>query len=1049
MKGAVAWFAENHVAANLLMLFLLLAGAVTGLTTKLEIFPETSLDMISITMEYPGASPAEVEEAIVRRIEEKVAGLAGIKRIDSVAREGFATVTIEVMNDWDLQELLDEVKAEVDRINTFPNESEEPIVREVTRRRQVLNVTVFGDAPESTIKHLTERIKDEITNLPGITLAELAGLRKGEIHIEVSEESLRRYGLTLGRVAEAVRRASLDLPAGSVKTAGGEILVRTKGRRYYAGDYRDIAVITRTDGSKVTLGQIAELKDGFEDVDLFTRFQGKPAGLIEVYRVADQNALQVAATVKQYIEEIRPSLPEGVDISIYRDRSRILKSRIRLLLKNMALGLILVSLLLGMFLNARLAFWVTLGIPISFMFGLMALPTFGVSINMISLFAFIMVLGIVVDDAIVVGENIFRRQEEGLEPLEGAVVGALEVGRPVIFAVLTTVAAFYPLLLGSGVMGKLIRNIPTVVILVLLGSLVECLLILPAHLVGSKYRAKRSIEEKRTARWLQWFIRNPYAWAVDFCVRWRYATVALGITILLLTVGIWQAGWIKFTLFPKVESDFLRCQLTMPAGTPVERTAEIAALLEQAGKEALAEAEKKRPEDAPPLLKGIITRLGRHGRGTGPLASGPQSGSHLAQITIELLEGEKRDVTATQLGNLWRQKVGTVPDAESITYQSVLFSAGNAVEVHMSLDDHDMLEAAAEELKAELKTYPGVFDVSDSFLPGKDEMQLKLKLAARSLGLTLDDLARQVRHAFYGAEALRLQRDQDEVKVMVRYPESERKSLGAIEDMYIRTPDGSEVPFNQVAEVKMEEGYAAVERAQRFRVIKVTADADETITNANEVRVDLENRVMPKLKLRYPGLRYTMEGEGKEQKESLDDIISGFIIALFLIYALLAIPFKSFSQPFVVMSAIPFGIVGAVFGHLLMGLNLSLLSLFGIVGLTGVVVNDSLVLVHATNRIRREGASVHDAITQGGALRFRAVILTSLTTFAGLTPMILERSLQAQFLIPMAVSLGFGVLFATFITLLLVPCGYVILDDVQNLVEKLKGRILQRETPTA
>ena len=1049
MKGAVAWFAENHVAANLLMLFFLLAGAVTGLTTKLEIFPETSLDMISITMEYPGASPAEVEEAIVRRIEEKVAGLAGIKRIDSVARESLATVTIEVMNDWDLQELLDEVKAEVDRISTFPNETEEPIVREVTRRRQVLNVTVFGDAPESTIKHLTERIKDDITNLPGITLAELAGLRKGEIHIEVSEKSLRRYGLTLGKVAEAVRRASLDLPAGSVKTAGGEILVRTKGRRYYAGDYRDIAVISRTDGSKVTLAQIAQLRDGFEDVDLFTRFQGKPAGLIEVYRVADQNALEVAATVKQYIEETRPSLPEGVDISIYQDRSRILKSRIRLLLKNMAFGLILVSLLLGMFLNARLAFWVTLGIPISFMAGLMLLPTFGVSINMISLFAFIMVLGIVVDDAIVVGENIFRRQEEGLEPLKGAVAGTLEVGRPVVFAVLTTVAAFYPLLLGSGVMGKLIRNIPTVVILVLLGSLVECLLILPAHLVASKHRTKRSMEEKRTARWLKWFIRRPYAWAVHFCVRWRYATVALGIAILLVTVGIWRAGWIKFTLFPKVESDFLTCSLTMPAGTPVERTAEIAGLVEQAGKEALAEADEKRSEDATSLLKGIITRVGRHGRGHGPMASGPQSGSHLAQITMELLEGEKRDVTATQLGNLWRQKVGIVPDAEAITYQSVLFSAGNAVEVHMSLDDHDLLEAAAEELQAELKTYPGVLDVSDSFLPGKDEMQLKLKLTARSLGLTLDDLAKQVRHAFYGAEALRLQRDQDEVKVMVRYPESKRKSLGSVEDMYIRTPDGSEVPFNQVAEVRMEEGYASIERAQRFRVIKVTADVDETITNANEVRTDLEGRVMPKLKLRYPGLRYSMEGEGKEQKESLDDIISGFVIALFLIYALLAIPFKSFSQPLVVMSAIPFGIVGAVFGHLLMGVNLSLLSLFGIVGLTGVVVNDSLVLVDATNRIRREGASVQDAITQGGALRFRAVILTSLTTFAGLTPMILERSLQAQFLIPMAVSLGFGVLFATFITLLLVPCGYVILDDMHNLVERLKVRILRRETPPA
>lgn len=1046
MKAMVAWFADNHVAANLLMIFLLLAGAVTGLTTKLEIFPETSLDLISITMEYPGASPAEVEEAIVRRIEEKVAGLAGIKRIDSVAREGFATVTIEVMNDWDLQELLDEVKAEVDRITTFPNEAEEPVVRELTRRRQVLNVTVFGDAPESTIKHLTERIKDDITNLPGITLAELAGLRKGEIHIEVSEESLRRYGLTLGKIAEAVRRASLDLPAGSVKTAGGEILVRTKGRRYFAGEYGDIAVITKTDGSKVTLGQIAQLRDGFEDVDLFTRFQGKPAGLIEVYRVADQNALEVAATVKQYIEEVRPSLPEGVDISIYRDRSRILKSRIWLLLKNMGLGLILVSILLGMFLNARLAFWVTLGIPISFMAGLMLLPTFGVSINMISLFAFIMVLGIVVDDAIIVGENIFRRQEEGLEPLEGAVEGTLEVGRPVVFAVLTTVAAFYPLLLGSGVMGKIMRNIPTVVILVLLGSLVECLLILPAHLAASKHRTKRSMEEKRTARWLKWFIKGPYAWAVDFCVRWRYATVALGIAILLVTVGIWQAGWIKFTLFPKVESNFLKCRLTMPAGTPVERTAEIASYLEQAGKEALAEADKKRPQDAPPLLKGIITRVGRHGRGHGPMASGPQSGGHLAQITIELLESENRDVTATKLGNLWRQKVGIVPDAEAITYQSVLFSAGNAVEVHMSLDDHDLLVAAAEELQEELKTYPGVFDVSDSFLPGKDEMQLKLKLAARSLGLTLDDLAKQVRHAFYGAEALRLQRDQDEVKVMVRYPESKRKSLGSVEKMYIRTPDGSEVPFSQVAEVKMEEGYASIERAQRFRVIKVTGDVDETITNANEVRTDLESRVMPELKLRYPGLRYSMEGEGKEQKESLDDVASGLVIALFLIYALLAIPFKSFSQPLVVMSAIPFGIVGAVFGHLLMGLNLSLLSLFGIVGLTGVVVNDSLVLLHATNRIRRQGASVHEAIIQGGALRFRAVILTSLTTFAGLTPMILERSLQAQFLIPMAVSLGFGVLFATFITLLLVPCGYVILDDFHNLLARLRAKFTSGAT---
>jgi multidrug efflux pump subunit AcrB len=1044
----VAWFAENHVAANLLMIFLLLAGAITGLTMKLEIFPETSLDMISISMEYPGASPAEVEEAIVRRIEEKVAGLAGIKRIDSTAREGLASVVIEVMTDWNLQELLDEVKAEVDRITTFPNEAEQPIVREVTRRTQVLNVAVYGDAPESTIKHLTERIKDDITNLPGITLAELTGIRTGEIHIEISEETLRQYGLTLGQVAEAVRRGSLDLPAGSVKTAGGEILVRTKGRRYYAPDYRDIAVITKADGTKVTLGQLADLRDGFEDVDMATRFQGKPAGIIEVYRVADQNALKVASTVKGYIERIRPSLPEGVEIGIYRDRSTILKSRINLLLKNMALGLILVSILLGMFLNVRLAFWVTLGIPISFMAGLLVLPRFDVSINMVSLFAFIMVLGIVVDDAIVVGENIFRKHEDGFEPLKGAVEGTLEVGRPVVFAVLTTMAAFWPLMMGSGVMGKIMRNIPIVVILVLMGSLVECLLILPAHLVHSKKVGREPKREQITARGLKWVIKKPYAKLVSFCVQYRYVTVAAGIMVLLLTLGIWQAGWIKFTLFPKVESDFIICSLTMPAGTPVERTTEIAAHIERAAKEALTEEDSKQTENTLPLLKNSITTVGMHMRGHGPMASGPSSGGHLAQVMVELLEGEKRDVTASKLANLWRKRVGVIPDAESITYQSVLFSAGNPIEVHLSLDDHQQLLAAADELKEELRSYPGVFDVSDSFLPGKDEMQLKLKLAARSLGLTLDDLARQVRHAFYGAEALRLQRDQDEVKVMVRYPESERRSLGYVEDMRIRTPDGSEVPFSEVAEVKMEQGYASVERAQRRRVIKVTGDVDETIANADEVRQDLRERSLQTLQQKYPGLRYTIEGEGKEQRESLDDVFSGFTIALFLIYALLAIPFRSFTQPFVVMGAIPFGMVGAVLGHLIMGLNLSLLSLFGIVGLTGVVVNDSLVLVDATNRIRRGGATPFEAITAAGGLRFRAIILTSLTTFAGLTPMIMEKSLQAQFLIPMAVSLGFGVLFATVITLLLVPCGYMIREDILGFIASIRGKPAQPKAQT-
>ncbi len=1041
MKTAVSWFADNHVAANLLMLFLLAAGVITCLNMKIEVFPETDLDIIRVTTEYPGASPAEVEEGVIRHIEEKIAGLAGIERIDSTASEGFGSVTIEVMSDWDIKKLLEEVKAEVDRINTLPDEAETPEIREITRRSRVINIAVFGEAPEQTIKSIAEKIKDDVTNLPGVTVAEIDSVKEAEIHIEVSEATLRRYRLTLEQVADAVRKASLDLPAGRIKTSAGEILIRTKGRRYFAADYQDIAVLTRPDGSKVTLGQIAELSDGFEDVDLSARFQAQLAALLTVYRVADQNALTIATAVKRYIEEVKPSLPAGVDVTYYRDRSRILKSRMELLIRNMAIGLILVSMLLWLVMDRRLAFWVTLGIPISFAAGLMTLPYFDVSINMISLFAFIMVLGIVVDDAIIIGENIYRKQESGLPPLKASIEGALEVGRLVVFSVLTTMVAFYPLLLAGGTMGKLMRNIPVVVMVVLLGSLIESLFILPAHLARSAAKKKAQgltkEKQKKSALWLKSVIAGPYSRLVNFCVHWRYATVAFGIALLIISFGLWKAGWIKFTFFPRVEGDTMRCYITMPTGTPMDRTKEVAAHVESAALELLAQEDLNRDADAPPLLEYSLAMVGRHsGRG-----ATRGSGGHLAQVWVQLLESEQRDISTNKLAQKWRQRIGTIPDAESISFRSEIHSAGNPIEVHLALDNHDQLLAAAEDLKNELRGYPGVFDISDSFLPGKPEMQLKLKPAARSLGLTLNDLARQVRHAFYGAEALRLQRDKDEVKVKVRFPENERKSLGSVEEMRIRTPNGEEVPFTQVAEVNMEQGYTTIERAQRLRVIKVTADVDETVTNANEVRTALIGQVLPYLQSQYYGLRYQIEGEGKQQKESFADVFRGFAIAMFCIYALLAIPFKSFTQPFIVMAAIPFGFVGAVLGHLLMGFNLSILSLFGMVGLAGVVVNDSLVLVYAANRLRSEGADAHRAVTQAGGLRFRAILLTSLTTFVGLTPMLLEQSVQAKFLIPMAISLGFGVLFSTFVTLLFIPCGYMILEDLHNTIAGIKNRL--------
>ncbi len=1035
MKGAIAWFAENHVAANLLMLFLLIAGVTTGLSIKLEVFPETTLDRITISTVYPGASPSEVEEGIITRIEEKIAGLPGIKEIDSLAREGAGTVTVEIMTGWDGKKLLDEIKSEVDRITTFPEEAEKPIVKEMTRRRQVINLAVYGDAPEASLKHMAEKIRDDITNLPGVTQAELSAVRNSEIHIEIAEKTLRRYGLTLGQVAEAVTRGSLDLPAGSVKTDEGEILIRTKGRRYYAADYGDIPVITRSNGSRVTLEQIADLKEGFADVDLFARFKGKPAVMINVYRVADQSALSITRVVKAYLKEIKPEIPAGIFVDTYADMSKILKSRIELLMKNLAVGLGLVVFLLWFFINLRLSFWVTLGIPISFAAGIALLPHVDVSINMISLFAFIMVLGIVVDDAIIVGENIYSRQEIGESALQAAIGGTIEVGRPVIFSVLTTMVAFWPLLLAGGTMGKFMRNIPIVVILVLAGSLIESLFILPAHLARIKAVHLTRKREKLSSQALKWIINKPYRRLVAFCIRWRYVTVAAGIAALLLTFGIWKAGLIKFVFFPKVEGDTLECLITMPVGTPTKQTREVITRLEQTALDMLAEVDRKRPDDAPPLLEHhmslIGAHLGRHGRQG-------ERGGHLGQIWIQLLDGERRDISSMKLNRMWRQRIGNVPNAESIAFRSELHSAGNAIEVNLSMDDHLSLLMAVKELKTEIKKYPGVFDIEDSFLPGKKEIQIKLNPQAQSLGITLNDLARQVRHAFYGAEALRFQRGEDEIKVLVRYPETERNSLGYVETMHIMTPAGVRVPFSQVAQVKEERGYASIKHAQRRQVVKVMADVDEKVNNASEIRNDLMSHYLPQLKSRYPGLRYTIEGAGKRQRESLADVNRGFILALFGIYALLAIPFRSFSQPLIVMAAIPFGLVGAVCGHLLMGFDISFISLFGMVGLSGVVVNDSLVLIYRTNRFRGElGKNAIDAVIQAGISRFRAIILTSLTTFAGLTPILLERSIQAQFLIPMAVSLGFGVLFATVITLVLIPCGYVIHDDIHRLLKWL------------
>jgi multidrug efflux pump subunit AcrB len=1049
-KGIIPWFSRNHVAANLLMAFILVAGAFSVGRILIEVFPELDTDRVTVQVVYLGASPAEVEEGVCLRVEEAIASIEGIDRVRSVAQEGIGTITAELEQAADDRQVLDEIKAAVDRIDTFPAETEKPIISEGSSASQDLILVLYGDMPEKSLKALAEQVRDDLAALDEITLVEVAGIRRYEISIEVPEESLQRYGLTFDQVAEAVRRSSLDLPGGAVKTIGGEILLRTKGQRYHGAEFEDVIVRTQPDGTRLRLGDIATVIDGFEESDTSTRFNGKPAALIQVYTVGSERVLDVTNAAKAYLAELESQLPAGASAAIWQDDSQVLRQRIGLLLRNARLGLVLVFLGLTLFLNLRLAFWTTMGIPISFLGGLWLLPHFGISINMISLFAFIVALGIVVDDAIVVGENIYEYIQQGLEPHEAAIRGAREMAIPVTFAVLTTVAAFAPLLFVEGVMGQIMRNIPVVVIAVLAMSLVEALFILPAHLAARPSRIGRLlaswfspwlflVEQLRSAaqRGLAWIVHRPYRKTLETALQWRYLTVALAVSVLVLTVGLVRGGFVKFRFMPRVDADYMVAYLTMPQGTPAEQTWAALNQLETAALGLASEVAGQRPPGSPKVIRNIATTVGEQpsagGRGPHAESSAGGDNAHLGEVNVSLLEGQFRTFSSSELANRWRERAGEIPGAVAVTFSASLFTSGDAISIQLAHRDFPSLLAASGSLKSALAEYPGVKDISDSFLEGKRERSLSLTPEGRNLGLTLADLARQVRAGFYGEEVQRIQRGRDDVRVMVRYPEDARRSLGNIEQMRIRLPDGVEVPFSTVASVQEGRGYAVIDRTDRRRTVTVTADVDEQRANANDINADIRARVLPRLARDHAGLYTSFEGEQREQQQSLSSLTANFAIAMLGIFALLAVPFRSYLQPLIVMSAIPFGLIGAIFGHLIMGLDLSLLSLFGMVALSGVVVNDSLIMIDLINRERAAGTSLDQAIRDSGTRRFRPILLTTLTTFLGLSPMILETSLQARFLIPMAVSLGFGVMFATAITLILIPVLYRILEDIRAL----------------
>ena len=1030
MRGPIAYMAGNSVAANLLMALILVVGFVSVGQVAQEVFPESSLDAVQVRVPYPGASPNEVEDGIVRRVEEQLESLEDVRRIRSVASENVGVVTVEFEFGVDISEKLDEVKAEIDRIVTFPVDAEKPEVRELTNQRQVMQLAVYGDIPERALKELAFTIKDELTAFA--SFVDVSGVRNYEISIEVSNADLQSYGLGVLDVASAIRRASLDLPGGVIETAGEEVLIRTQGQNYVGRDFEEIVLLTTPDGTLIRLADVATVRDGFEEADLLTRFDGRPSALVQVYRSSDERVLDVVAAIKAHLEtQIRPSLPEGAQVSIWQDESKLLKSRYQLLIKNGVAGLILVILSLALFLNGRLAFWVSVGIFISFLgaFGVMYLM--GVSINLISLFAFILALGIVVDDAIVIGEGIHFESEAGRSPLEASIQGAARLGTPVIFAVLTTVAAFSPLLFVPGAVGKFMRNVPIIMIAVLVFSLVESLFILPAHLSHGRRASKEGwISQKlgrvqrRLSGYIDWMVNGPLDRALRFTTHHWGVIIAGAVAMMILSVGLVAGGLLRFTFFPAIEGENVIARIELPQGTSAEETARLAADIEAAGERVAARLQATLSADHPALVKHIFTIVGDFPSLDGGPSAGGGPGliqSHIAEINMELLEAESRDISAKRFEQAWREEVGVIPAARSLQFQSAIFQVGKPIQAEVSGPNEQHVEEVRDRMKEALGLYAGVYNVEDDLIPGKREIKLQLKPGARALGLTVDDLARQVRASYYGAEALRVQRGREDLRVFVRLPETDRDALGDLDRLRIRTPNGAEVPFSEVATATFGDGPSALNRRDRRRVVTVSADVNEAQGNAQEIIAAIQSDLVPTLQSSYPGLRVSFEGEQREQADTFAALGRGFLIALFVIYALLAIPFRSYTQPLIIMMAIPFGIIGALLGHAFLGLDVTILSMFGIIGLSGVVVNDSLVLIDYINERHRSGQDLSSAVMEGAKVRFRPILLTSLTTFLGVLPLILERSLQAQFLIPLAVSLGFGILMATFILMLLVP----------------------------
>ena len=1028
-KGIIAWFARNNVASNLLMWILLIGGVISVFTIQKQIFPPIEVNVINVRVPYLGAAPQEVEEGVILKVEEAIENLDGIKKVTSTASEGMGTVSIEVEENYDVQEVLDEVKVQVDAIPSFPANTEKPIIYRQKMQSDVIWVSVYGDASERELKEFAKTIRDDIANLSGISNVDIVGARDYEVSIELSEEDLQKYNLTFSEVVSLVRQSSVDLPGGSIRTDNGDILLRTKGQAYTGYDFSQITLLTSADGTRVRLGDVAIINDGFVEDNRFAYFDGKPSVSMRVKAVGDQNALEIAEQVNAYIKKNKPSFPGHLHADTWGDSSFYLNDRLNMMLENMGFGALLVFIVLSLFLRVKLAFWVIWGLPVCFLGAIFVMPMefVGVSINLLSLFAFILVLGIVVDDAIIMGESAYSEIDKKGHSTDNVIAGVKRVAMPATFGVLTTIAAFTPMLMVSGPFGVIWQSIGWVVIICLIFSLVESKLILPAHLVHMNLKPHDPDNLNAFQRFrnffsegIKVFVQKKYAPFLAKAVRNRYTTLATFIALLIITAGLFAGGIVRFVFFPNVPSDFMSASFELEPGSSITQR-------DQTLQTMLNAMHRMDSNIAQETGSGVI----KH-------AIAFDNGNTGGEIFVELSKGETRELPDYEIHQRWREQMPEVAGVKTLNIGGGGGFGGPDLSFEFTSSDTEALQSAAQALKDRLADYDGVSDINDSFAGGSDEIQLSTTPQADALGISLQQLGQQVRYGFYGAEVQRVQRDDEEVKVMVRYPEEKRTSVEHLQDMRVRAPTGEAIPFEEVGEISLGEGFSSIIRVDGSRSITVSAKVDKALLDPGEVTRDVVMTEIPAIMERHPQVNFQLQGNSKEQQEAMFSMFQGLLFALFAIYALLAIPLRSYSQPFIIMAVIPFGVVGAIVGHLVLGMAVSSLSLCGIIALSGVVVNDSLIMVDFVNRARSEGHRLIDAAISAGTQRFRPIILTSLTTFMGLMPIVFERSLQAQIVIPMAISLAFGILFATVITLILVPALYLILDDARGLFRKKK-----------